>query len=51
MTRYQTFLIPKLASEGFLFDFIDGGIEFRDFPLDLLRKFQLEVEDLFSEKG
>ena len=38
-------------SGGFLSDFIDGGVEFGEFPLDLLWKIHLEVEDLFSKKG
>ena len=35
----------------FLFDFIDGGVEFRKFFLYFLGSIDLKVKDLFSEKG
>ena len=55
----QNFLILHSAiriphcfnSGGFLFDSIDGGVEFREFLLQILWKVDLEVENLFPEKG
>jgi hypothetical protein len=48
---YVLSAIHYAKSGGFLFDFINGGVEFQEFPLDLLWKIHLEIEDLFSEKG
>jgi hypothetical protein len=49
---HSAILVPHCFNlGGFLFDFIDGGVEFREFLLQILWKVDLEVENLFPEKG
>ncbi len=39
------------VSGGFLFDFVDEGVKLGKFFLYILGEVDLEVEDLFPEKG